>query len=152
MHTDDEKPPAASSSANAAPVTAAPAKPAPHTFFLDRFQELSAHRWCFPGSDRARPVFGALSGCGNCVFSFPVCSTGNEVLGLLRDYLLNQLPLDIENMHKGAAALHHLRCSLGTACQGLQGSGIHTLTDNNEPKLNLEFFPFFSLFLITMKQ
>lgn len=132
VHTDDEKSPPASSSANAVPVPAAPAKPAPHTFFLDRFQELSAHRWCFPGSDSAQSVLRALSGFGNGVFFFPVCSTGNEVVGLLRDYLLNQLPLDIENVHKGAAALHHLRCSLGTACQGLQGSGIHTLTVNNE--------------------
>lgn len=60
---------------------------------------------------------------------------------LLKDYFFNALPLDIENVHKGAAALHHLRSTLGTACQGLHGSGFHDFSlnnVNNELKVNLE--------------
>lgn len=57
----------------------------------------------------------------NCLF-YPVCSITNEVIGLLNDYVLNELPLDIENVHKGATSLYHLKCTLGTACQGLHRS------------------------------
>lgn len=70
---------------------------------------------------------------------FPVCSSGNEVVSHLKEYLFNELPLDIENVHKGAAALRHLRCALGTACQGLQGSGFHAFSINNELNVNLEW-------------
>lgn len=48
-----------------------------------------------------------------------VCSTAGEVIGLLNDYLFSELPLDIENVHKGATTLCHLKRTLGTACQGL---------------------------------
>uniref|UniRef100_A0A671URG2 phosphatidylinositol-3,4,5-trisphosphate 5-phosphatase n=1 Tax=Sparus aurata TaxID=8175 RepID=A0A671URG2_SPAAU len=50
---------------------------------------------------------------------YPVCSTAGEVIGLLNDYLFSELPLDIENVHKGATTLCHLKRTLGTACQGL---------------------------------
>lgn len=70
---------------------------------------------------------------------FPVCSSGNEVVSHLKEYLFNELPLDIENVHKGAATLRHLRCALGTACQGLQGSGFHAFSINNELNVNLEW-------------
>ncbi|XP_056898741.1 inositol polyphosphate phosphatase-like 1b isoform X1 [Takifugu flavidus] len=89
--SDDEKPPPAPSSGNMASVPAAPAKPPAHTLFLDGFQELNT------------------------------CSSSNEVVALLKDYVVNTLPLDIENVHKGAATLHHLRSTLGAACQGLHG-------------------------------
>uniref|UniRef100_H3DHF3 phosphatidylinositol-3,4,5-trisphosphate 5-phosphatase n=1 Tax=Tetraodon nigroviridis TaxID=99883 RepID=H3DHF3_TETNG len=89
--TDDEKPPPVSSFVYTPSVPAAPTKPAPLTLFLDRFQELNT------------------------------CSSSNEVVSHLKDYLSSELPLDIENVHKGAATLRHLRCALGTACQGLHG-------------------------------
>ncbi|TNM99148.1 hypothetical protein fugu_013712 [Takifugu bimaculatus] len=91
LECDDEKPPPAPSSGNMASVPAAPAKPPAHTLFLDGFQELNT------------------------------CSSSNEVVALLKDYVVNTLPLDIENVHKGAATLHHLRSTLGAACQGLHG-------------------------------
>lgn len=50
---------------------------------------------------------------------FPVYSTAGEVIGLLNDYLFSELPLDIENVHKGATTLCHLKRTLSTACQGL---------------------------------
>ncbi|XP_041846463.1 inositol polyphosphate phosphatase-like 1b isoform X2 [Melanotaenia boesemani] len=46
-------------------------------------------------------------------------NTAAEVIGLLGDYLFSELPLDIENVHKGATTLYHLKCTLGAACQGL---------------------------------
>uniref|UniRef100_A0A3P8V5X2 phosphatidylinositol-3,4,5-trisphosphate 5-phosphatase n=1 Tax=Cynoglossus semilaevis TaxID=244447 RepID=A0A3P8V5X2_CYNSE len=46
-------------------------------------------------------------------------SHGGDVMSLLNDYLFNELPLDIENVHKGATNLCHLKRTLGTACQGL---------------------------------
>uniref|UniRef100_A0A8C4GZQ1 phosphatidylinositol-3,4,5-trisphosphate 5-phosphatase n=1 Tax=Dicentrarchus labrax TaxID=13489 RepID=A0A8C4GZQ1_DICLA len=49
----------------------------------------------------------------------PLFSTAGEVIGLLNDYLFSELPLDIENVHKGATTLCHLKRTLGTACQGL---------------------------------
>uniref|UniRef100_A0A8C6NJ13 phosphatidylinositol-3,4,5-trisphosphate 5-phosphatase n=1 Tax=Nothobranchius furzeri TaxID=105023 RepID=A0A8C6NJ13_NOTFU len=42
-----------------------------------------------------------------------------DVISLLNDYLFSELPLDIENMHKGATTLRHLKRTLVTACQGL---------------------------------
>ncbi|XP_034739540.1 inositol polyphosphate phosphatase-like 1b [Etheostoma cragini] len=66
-----------------------PAKPAPHALFLDKLQELNTS------------------------------STSGELITLLNDYLFTELPLDIENVHKGATTLCHLRRTLGTACQGL---------------------------------
>lgn len=53
-----------------------------------------------------------------CLFC-SVYSPAGEVIGLLNDYLFSELPLDIENMHKGATTLCHLKRTLGTACQGL---------------------------------
>lgn len=51
-----------------------------------------------------------------------VQSAAGEVIGLLTDYLLSELPLDIENVHKGATTLRHLKRTLATACQGLNRS------------------------------
>ncbi|XP_042273976.1 inositol polyphosphate phosphatase-like 1b isoform X2 [Thunnus maccoyii] len=87
--SDDEKPPPGLASVNMVPVTAPPAKPAPHALFLDKLQELNTS------------------------------GTAGEVIGLLNDYLFSELPLDIENVHKGATTLCHLKRTLGTACQGL---------------------------------
>ncbi|KAE8285791.1 Phosphatidylinositol 3,4,5-trisphosphate 5-phosphatase 2B [Larimichthys crocea] len=87
--SDDEKLPPVPASVNTVPVTGPPAKPAPHTVFLDKLQELNTS------------------------------STAGEVIGLLNDYLFSELPLDIENVHKGATTLCHLKRTLGTACQGL---------------------------------
>ncbi|XP_029297631.1 inositol polyphosphate phosphatase-like 1b isoform X2 [Cottoperca gobio] len=87
--SDDEKPPPIPASTNTVPFTGPPAKPAPHTLFLDKLQELNTS------------------------------STAGEVIGLLNDYLFSELPLDIENVHKGATTLCHLKRTLGTACQGL---------------------------------
>nr|XP_046261218.1 inositol polyphosphate phosphatase-like 1b [Scatophagus argus] len=87
--SDDEKPPPVPASTNTVPFTGAPAKPAPHALFLDKLQELNAS------------------------------STAGEMIGLLSDYLFSELPLDIENVHKGATTLCHLKRTLGTACQGL---------------------------------
>uniref|UniRef100_A0A672IE18 phosphatidylinositol-3,4,5-trisphosphate 5-phosphatase n=1 Tax=Salarias fasciatus TaxID=181472 RepID=A0A672IE18_SALFA len=42
-----------------------------------------------------------------------VSSTAGEVIGLLNDYLFSELPLDIENVHKGATTLCHLKRTLG---------------------------------------
>uniref|UniRef100_A0A3P8QH37 phosphatidylinositol-3,4,5-trisphosphate 5-phosphatase n=1 Tax=Astatotilapia calliptera TaxID=8154 RepID=A0A3P8QH37_ASTCA len=50
-----------------------------------------------------------------CLFN----STAGDVIGLLNDYLFSELPLDIENVHKGATTLCHLKRTLGAACQGL---------------------------------
>uniref|UniRef100_A0AAQ5X044 phosphatidylinositol-3,4,5-trisphosphate 5-phosphatase n=1 Tax=Amphiprion ocellaris TaxID=80972 RepID=A0AAQ5X044_AMPOC len=43
-------------------------------------------------------------------------STAGEVIGLLNDYLFSELPLDIENVHKGATTLSHLKRTLGALC------------------------------------
>uniref|UniRef100_A0A672IDI5 phosphatidylinositol-3,4,5-trisphosphate 5-phosphatase n=1 Tax=Salarias fasciatus TaxID=181472 RepID=A0A672IDI5_SALFA len=45
-----------------------------------------------------------------------VSSTAGEVIGLLNDYLFSELPLDIENVHKGATTLCHLKRTLGALC------------------------------------
>ncbi|XP_029020280.1 inositol polyphosphate phosphatase-like 1b isoform X2 [Betta splendens] len=66
-----------------------PAKPAPHVLFLDKLQELNTS------------------------------NTAGEVIALLNDYLFSELPLDIENVHKGATNLCFLKRTLSTACQGL---------------------------------
>uniref|UniRef100_A0A7N8YF31 phosphatidylinositol-3,4,5-trisphosphate 5-phosphatase n=1 Tax=Mastacembelus armatus TaxID=205130 RepID=A0A7N8YF31_9TELE len=60
-----------------------------------------------------------------------------EVIGLLNNYLFSELPLDIENVHKGATTLCHLRRTLGNACQGLNRfqvvliTGIHGFLSHN---------------------
>ncbi|XP_074529804.1 inositol polyphosphate phosphatase-like 1b isoform X2 [Halichoeres trimaculatus] len=87
--SDDEKPPPVPVSANTAPLTGPPAKPAPPAPILDKLQELNTS------------------------------STAGEVIALLNDYLFSELPLDIENVQKGATTLCHLKRTLGTACQGL---------------------------------
>ncbi|KAA8588783.1 hypothetical protein FQN60_010128 [Etheostoma spectabile] len=87
--SDDEKPPVVPVIVNTVPFTGPPAKPAPHALFLDKLQELNTS------------------------------STSGELITLLNDYLFTELPLDIENVHKGATTLCHLRRTLGTACQGL---------------------------------
>lgn len=66
------------------------------------------------------------------IFFFLVCSSSNEVVSHLKDYLFNELPLDIENVHKGSATLRHLRCTLGTACQGLHRLAFYASIINNE--------------------
>ncbi|XP_047440673.1 inositol polyphosphate phosphatase-like 1b [Mugil cephalus] len=66
-----------------------PTKPAPHALFLDKLQELNTS------------------------------NTAGEVIGLLNDYLFSELPLDIENVHKGATNMCRLKRTLGAACQGL---------------------------------
>ncbi|XP_030002215.1 inositol polyphosphate phosphatase-like 1b [Sphaeramia orbicularis] len=87
--SDDEKPPPISPPASIVPVTGPPAKPALPALILDKLQELNTS------------------------------SAASEVIGLLHDYLYSELPLDIENVRKGATSLCHLKRTLGTACQGL---------------------------------
>ncbi|XP_068596310.1 inositol polyphosphate phosphatase-like 1b [Brachionichthys hirsutus] len=87
--SDDEKLPPVTASIGAAPFTGPPPKPALHTVFIDKLQEVNTS------------------------------STAAEVIGLLNNYLFSDLPLDIENVHKGATTLCHLKRTLGTACQGL---------------------------------
>ncbi|KAK9518239.1 hypothetical protein VZT92_023551 [Zoarces viviparus] len=87
--SDDEKPPPVPASIHSVPSTGPPAKPAPHARFLDKLRELNTS------------------------------STAGDLIGLLNDYLFSELPLDIENVHKGATTLCHLKRTLGTACQGL---------------------------------
>uniref|UniRef100_A0A669DC06 phosphatidylinositol-3,4,5-trisphosphate 5-phosphatase n=1 Tax=Oreochromis niloticus TaxID=8128 RepID=A0A669DC06_ORENI len=55
----------------------------------------------------------------NLIFPRLFNSTAGDVIGLLNDYLFSELPLDIENVHKGATTLCHLKRTLGAACQGL---------------------------------
>ncbi|XP_034037532.1 inositol polyphosphate phosphatase-like 1b [Thalassophryne amazonica] len=77
------------SQTNTVLVTQPPTPPGPHIVFLDKLQELNTS------------------------------SMASEVISLLNDYLFSELPLDIENVHKGATSLCHLQRTLGTACQGL---------------------------------
>lgn len=69
-----------------------------------------------------------------CLFC-PAYSTAGEVIGLLNDYLFSELPLDIESVRKGATSLHHLKRTLGTACQGLHRSVCFAFTVNDEPRV-----------------
>ncbi|XP_030594902.1 inositol polyphosphate phosphatase-like 1b isoform X3 [Archocentrus centrarchus] len=87
--SDDEKPPSAPTSVSTVPFAGSPTKPVPHALFLDKLQAVNTS------------------------------STAGDVVGLLNDYLFSELPLDIENVHKGATTLSHLRHTLGAACQGL---------------------------------
>lgn len=88
--SDDEKPPPVLLPINAAaPVTVSPAKPGPSALFLEKLQELNTS------------------------------STASEMISLLNDYLFSELPLDIDNVHKGATSLCHLKRTLGAVCQGL---------------------------------
>ncbi|XP_028272722.1 inositol polyphosphate phosphatase-like 1b isoform X2 [Parambassis ranga] len=87
--SDDEKPPPHTASVSTVPFTGPQPKLAPHAFFLDKLPELNTS------------------------------STASDVIGLLNDYLFSELPLDIENVHKGATTLCHLKRTLGAACQGL---------------------------------
>lgn len=66
-----------------------------------------------------------------CLFC-PAHSTAGEVIGLLNDYLFSELPLDIESVRKGATSLHHLKRTLGTACQGLHRSVCLAFMVNDE--------------------
>uniref|UniRef100_A0A7N6BHP1 phosphatidylinositol-3,4,5-trisphosphate 5-phosphatase n=1 Tax=Anabas testudineus TaxID=64144 RepID=A0A7N6BHP1_ANATE len=50
------------------------------------------------------------------------------VIALLNDYLFSELPLDIENVHKGSTTLCHLKRTLSTACQGLNRLAIILLS------------------------
>ncbi|XP_037316389.2 inositol polyphosphate phosphatase-like 1b [Pungitius pungitius] len=87
--SEDEKQPAGPSSVHAVPSTGPPAKATPHALFLDKLRERHTS------------------------------SAAGDVIDLLNDYLSSELPLDIENVHKGATTLSHLNRTLGTACQGL---------------------------------
>ncbi|XP_039976189.1 inositol polyphosphate phosphatase-like 1b isoform X2 [Xiphias gladius] len=87
--SDDERLPPVPAPVNTALLLGPPAKPGPPAPFLDKLQELNTS------------------------------STACDVIGLLNDYLFSELPLDIENVHKGATSLCHLKRTLGTACQGL---------------------------------
>uniref|UniRef100_A0A8C7ZC86 phosphatidylinositol-3,4,5-trisphosphate 5-phosphatase n=1 Tax=Oryzias sinensis TaxID=183150 RepID=A0A8C7ZC86_9TELE len=62
---------------------------------------------------RIFPLFQVLNVLIGITF-FLVCSVAGEVIGLLSDYLLRELPLDIENIHKGATTLCHLKRTLGS--------------------------------------
>lgn len=73
--------------------------------------------------------------CSEFWLFYPVYSTAGEVIGILNDYLFSELPLDIENVHKGATTLHHLKRTLGTACQGLHRSAFLTFIINDELKV-----------------
>ncbi|XP_057705930.1 inositol polyphosphate phosphatase-like 1b isoform X2 [Corythoichthys intestinalis] len=87
--SDDEKTPQSSAPISSVTFTTPPAKPDTHALFLDKLQELNTS------------------------------STASDVIGLLNDYLFSELPLDIENVHKGATSLCHLKRTLSVACQGL---------------------------------
>lgn len=87
--SDDEKPLPVPVSVNTVPFTGTAIKPPLHSQFLDKLQELN------------------------------ISSTAGEVIGLLNDYLFSELPLDIENVHKGATTLCNLKHTLSAACQGL---------------------------------
>lgn len=124
---DDEKVPPASASASAGPLTAPHADPTPH-IFLDRLRELKTCRcsllleylshicciWVF--NEEMCTVSNRMLCFTSC------CSTADDVIGILSNYLLSELPLDIENVHQGALTLRHLKCTLGTACQSLHRS------------------------------
>ncbi|XP_072251574.1 inositol polyphosphate phosphatase-like 1b isoform X1 [Leuresthes tenuis] len=96
--SDDEKPPPVQVSVNTTSVTGAPTKPAPHALFLEKLQELNTS------------------------------NTAGEVICRLSDYLFSELPLDIENVHKGATTLCYLKRTLGAACQGLNSEVDQTLS------------------------
>ncbi|XP_053285374.1 inositol polyphosphate phosphatase-like 1b isoform X1 [Pleuronectes platessa] len=87
--SDDEKPPSVSASVSSSLSSGPPAKQGPPAPFLDKLQELNTS------------------------------STAGDLMGLLNDYLFSELPLDIDNVHKGATTLCHLKRTLGNACQGL---------------------------------
>ncbi|XP_029367782.1 inositol polyphosphate phosphatase-like 1b isoform X1 [Echeneis naucrates] len=87
--SDDERSPPVPASVNTALLLGPPAKASPPAQHLDKLQELNTS------------------------------STASDVIGLLNDYLFSELPLDIENVHKGATTLCHLKRTLGIACQGL---------------------------------
>lgn len=73
-------------------------------------------------------------------------STAGEVIALLNDYLFSELPLDIENVHKGATNLSFLKRTLSTACQGLNRlatsslSARHTLLWIYTPYIDASLF------------
>ncbi|XP_038145450.1 inositol polyphosphate phosphatase-like 1b [Cyprinodon tularosa] len=87
--SDDEKPAPIPAPVNTVSFMGSPPKAAPHTLFLEKLQELNTS------------------------------NIAGEVIGLLNDYLFSELPLDIENVHKGATTLYRLKRTLATACQGL---------------------------------
>lgn len=87
--SDDEKPTPIPTIVNTVSSVGSPTKSAPHIMFLEKLQELNTS------------------------------NIAGDVIGLLNDYLFSDLPLDIENVHKGATTLYHLKRTLATACQGL---------------------------------
>ncbi|KAM4585888.1 LOW QUALITY PROTEIN: inositol polyphosphate phosphatase-like 1b [Fundulus diaphanus] len=87
--SDDEKLPPIPTSVNTVSFVGSPSKLAPHSLFLEKLLELNTS------------------------------NIAGEVIGLLNDYLFSELPLDIENVHKGATTLYHLKRTLVAACQGL---------------------------------
>ncbi|XP_061691993.1 inositol polyphosphate phosphatase-like 1b [Syngnathoides biaculeatus] len=88
--SDDERiPQSQHAPVNTVTFTTPLAKPDLHALFLDKLQELNTS------------------------------TTASDVIGLLNDYLFRELPLDIENVHKGATTLCHLKRTLGAACRGL---------------------------------
>ncbi|XP_036403938.1 inositol polyphosphate phosphatase-like 1b [Megalops cyprinoides] len=93
---DDEKPGVAwnpgtaSSPASAVPPQGPAAPPGPHVLFLQRLQEISTP------------------------------SMASEVVGLLSEYLRNELPQDLEGLRRGGTGLRNLQRTLGVACEGLR--------------------------------
>ncbi|KAM9740996.1 inositol polyphosphate phosphatase-like 1b isoform 2-T2 [Menidia menidia] len=96
--SDDEKPPTAPVSVNMVSFSGPPTKSPPHAQFLEKLQELNTS------------------------------NAAGEVIALLSDYLFSELPFDIENVHKGATTLTHLKRTLGAACQGLNSEIDQTLS------------------------
>uniref|UniRef100_A0A3Q2PP66 phosphatidylinositol-3,4,5-trisphosphate 5-phosphatase n=1 Tax=Fundulus heteroclitus TaxID=8078 RepID=A0A3Q2PP66_FUNHE len=73
---------------------------------------------------------------------------GCEVIGLLNDYLFSELPLDIENVHKGATTLYHLKRTLVAACQGLNRLAsllILTIVNLSKSKSKYKLYYFLTL-------
>ncbi|XP_061900295.1 inositol polyphosphate phosphatase-like 1b isoform X2 [Entelurus aequoreus] len=97
--SDEEKTPQSSAPVNTVTFTTPPpATPDPHAVFLDKLQELNTS------------------------------NTASDVVSLLNGYFFSELPLDIDNVHKGASALCHLKRMLGVACQGLNSEVDLTLS------------------------
>nr|XP_057911273.1 inositol polyphosphate phosphatase-like 1b isoform X2 [Doryrhamphus excisus] len=96
--SDDEKTPPSLVPVHTVTFTTPPASPAPQALFLEKLQALNTS------------------------------STASDVIALLNDYFFSQLPLDVENVRKGATSLCHLRRTLGAACQGLDSEMDQTLS------------------------
>uniref|UniRef100_A0A3B3UK49 phosphatidylinositol-3,4,5-trisphosphate 5-phosphatase n=1 Tax=Poecilia latipinna TaxID=48699 RepID=A0A3B3UK49_9TELE len=101
--SDDEKPSPVQAPVNTVSLVGTPTKPATHALFLEKLQ-----------GTKTMGVTNVI-----CVLFYVFHSIAGEVIGLLNDYLFSDLPLDIENVHKGGTTLYHLKRTLATACQGL---------------------------------